>query len=124
MSEQAKHTPGPWRANGHTVYTADAVEHWLGNRDPKPREVCRCVDNEADDITPGFAAGEDDNAPDFEDATANARLIAAAPDLLAALQRILELRAYISLEAYKAETWNAAEQARAAIAKAQGRNES
>ena len=90
MSEQAKHTPGPWRANGHTVYTADAVEHWLGNRDPKPREVCRCVDNEADDVTPGFAAGEDDNAPDFEDATANARLIAAAPDLLARLSELSE----------------------------------
>ena len=35
-------------------------------------------------------AGEDDNAPDFEDATANARLIAAAPDLLARLSELSE----------------------------------
>jgi len=89
MSENAKHTagpytPGPWRRNtreGRQVVEAIPEVGWL--------EVAKVVDIN------------------------DARLIAAAPDMLAALKTLVDL--------YVANHWAVFDAARAAIAKAEGR---
>lgn len=91
-----KHTPGPWHV-GKSLRIIGA----------NSQRVAVCDDNEA---TPGMD---------------NARLIAAAPDLLAALEstvkEIERLRHYTSgMDAQRAYT--IAENASAAIAKAKGAN--
>ena len=81
------HTPGPWHCNGQTVY-GPLTE---GDRD----YICTCGD-----------VVHDEHA-------ANARLIAAAPELLAALRGIMAHEArYVDSLSYST--------AKAAIAKAQG----
>lgn len=84
---RAQHTPGPWHAmpfkGGETIYAADS------------HRVAECL-----------ASGKHGEA-----AEANARLIAAAPELLAALQNIL---------AANPDLAEVADEARAAIAKATG----
>lgn len=62
-----KHTPGPWKARGNSVWH----------------------NAEGDEI--GIVAGVSTSKPAAENA-ANARLIAAAPDLLAALRLIANAR--------------------------------
>ena len=92
----AQHTPGPWRSSGSlTIY----IEARLG--DGWIQEVCSVGPTEADK---GYG----------EQQQANARLIAAAPDLLEALQAVLanSLDSKGLADAHK--------QARAAIAKATG----
>ena len=80
-------TPGPWHCNGQTVY-GPLTE---GDRD----YICTCGD-----------VVHDEHA-------ANARLIAAAPELLAALREIMAHEArYVDSLSYRT--------AKAAIAKAQG----
>lgn len=68
----AAHTPGPWKV--HTNYTVPHGSYNMG-RDvgPNQRAVCTVI-GAFEHPTPG------------EEAEANARLIAAAPELLAALQ--------------------------------------
>jgi hypothetical protein len=106
MSQQPKHTPGPWKAN--TFEPEESKEHFVtaGKADFTP--VCR--------------TGRWDTA-----SAADARLIAAAPEMLEALERV----AHIPCERYdnihctmipkdellKACPWC---QVRAAIAKAKG----
>lgn len=95
------HTPGPWlcyaQTRGFAVESFDSNGHNPGI----------CDVNGADERK---AEGREINY-------ANARLIAAAPELLAALERVLEChRLKISLDTNAA----ALEQARAAIAKAKG----
>lgn len=114
MSE-AKFTPGPWILA--TVPTSVGSCHKIG---PFPGAGHRpytyaCV--YADGIRPGI----DDALPAAIELTANARLMAAAPDLFAELQNIANA---------KPETWDeevrdqfrewAQSRARAAIAKATG----
>lgn len=60
-----KHTAGPWTADGHTVYSADN------------RELVPDCSGDHDSMT-------------YEEACANARLIAAAPALLVALRQCLD----------------------------------
>ena len=57
------HTPGPWRTTGLNVRAGDAL-------------ICYATNHWADDETPE------------SERQANARLIASAPDLLAALERL------------------------------------
>jgi hypothetical protein len=64
------HTPGPWEQDP----TGDLAWWFIGTAD---KVVCECV--ESDELT--------DLAP--SESKANARLIAAAPDLLAALRDLL-----------------------------------
>ncbi len=104
----AKHTPGPWtadrmflgnskdRRSGFTVNGPDA--------EPLPVRICdiRCSPEA------GFAVSE-----------ANARLIAAAPDLLGALNSMLRAFEYGKATSF-AEWEMSADFARAAIAKAKG----
>ena len=103
------HTPGPWKAQlgqAHASWevnqhlpdgglwsaVADVKANGLGSRTVKPKE-----------------------------AAANASLIAAAPELLAALKRLLPL--WEEAIGYEADYMDMADFARAAIAKAEGRNE-
>ena len=77
-----KHTPGPWEAEGRDIYGADgfSVAEFDGV----------FIAREADGRLHPSAAGQSIERPDDEVA-ANARLIAAAPDLLEALKRVRDL---------------------------------
>jgi hypothetical protein len=87
----AKHTPGPWFLDddGRIFDTPD--------RGQLVAEV----------------ATADPAEPPAEEDVANARLIAAAPDLLAALEKV------VAISDRKHDAWD---EARAAIAKAEGRS--
>ena len=112
-----KHTPGPWTAHEYT-------KNSLGYKNGKAYHIT------SDDKTPAFQVLKSETfdyragvTGHFWDPSAkakdraNAALIAAAPDLLAALERVLEChRLKISLDTNA----GAVEQARAAIAKAKG----
>ena len=94
---ETKHTPGPWETPGE-----DGGERVICYQDStgKRRTLAHVYDGE-----------------EFGSMEANARLIAAAPELLAALQRSLNW-----LSSYSGDgALGAYEQARAAIAKASGR---
>lgn len=101
MSTQ--HTPGPWEAEINMI-----VAHVYTKADIYPRTV-------ADLIIPVWAATSPDSTTRNRVA-ADAQLIAAAPDLLSALQDIYEM-----CEGYVPNTSKAAwSAARIAIAKATG----
>lgn len=103
------HTPGPWvRDAVNSEYMHDII---LGYDVPgwgRPVLVATCFgENRADDIN-------------MNDAAANARLIAAAPDLLAACQLLADWDASPNDDNDVERLSNAASAARAAIAKATG----
>lgn len=95
MSE-TKHTPGPWFAHGR----------YIGTKNHKSAiGECRDVNgNWSDDVK----------------SSGNAHLIAAAPDLLAALKKMLPEANRI--DQHLRPTFETCEEARAAIAKAEGRS--
>lgn len=109
MSE-TKHTPGEWRAGieGDDCY-------------PTPEEdslEIACVPHNTFDAIDVFCASRDGGEASYAEHVANARLIAAAPDLLAACKR--------AEAAYGAGNWageEIGEQLQAAIAKAEGHNQ-
>ncbi len=91
-----QHTPGPWVVIGEQVYAPDDCDH---------HPVADCTTNHS--------------CRDEWDVEANARLIAAAPDLLEALQHIqrcIPLGGFAQIH-HKSDTWA---QIDAAIAKATG----
>ena len=99
-AERVQFTPGPWRAGGNHVFavTRSGREQWIASTD-----------------SPYVSA---------EEPLSNGRLIAAAPDLLAALKNIVP-RFERCMIAHKNSPEIAAQNvkaARAAIAKAEGRN--
>ena len=97
MSDKTKHTPGPWRTKREgfsTVYVEARIDGGL------IQEVAACGPTEA---------GRDQQE-------ANARLIAAAPELLEALRGIMKLDEDLCSEG----SIEALDKARAAIAKATG----
>ena len=103
-----KHTSGPWfrtvsQHNGETVCDICTA---ADNGEPKEMiaRVNHCV------ITPGLAISDE--------ARANARLIAAAPDLILALEEMLAI--FGEHEQYDDESAQVITQTRAAIAKAKG----
>lgn len=73
MAETPKHTPGPWKAAGGALVQASIESETLKSG----RRVARRVA-----VAKGLT---------IEEVAANARLIAAAPDLLAALELSREL---------------------------------
>ena len=88
----SKHTPGPWAYENY----GGTVHVFLDNKEGTP-SICKLVGNDKD---------------------ANARLIAAAPELLGALEELFSM----ADDAYEGDdefTWNVGK-ARAAIAKAKG----
>jgi hypothetical protein len=90
---KTKHTPGPWKA--YNQIGSRILQSWYVGSDTAA--VCRVGDGA---LSP-------------EETVANARLIAAAPELLAALNLIIA--AYGNLQS------GAIDLARSAIAKAEGR---
>jgi hypothetical protein len=96
-----KHTPGPWIAVG--TY----VEH----PNDKKADICTCDT---------ALIGQGHLGRSYEEECANARLIAAAPELLEALQGMLVEKPIDEILVY-AKT--AKEKARAAIARATGTQE-
>jgi hypothetical protein len=109
----AAHTPGPWTASGCTVYAGEIMlgcTYCEGNRELHP---VICDSELLPDSTGIHGSGWDESG-------ANARLIAAAPDLLEAC---LWLIARVPTNAPDGKSQIAGiEAARAAIAKAEGRN--
>ncbi|WP_238925141.1 hypothetical protein [Achromobacter insuavis] len=108
-----KYTPGPWSLE--TVRTSSGVCHKVGpfpgrREDHPPRHACLYADYPSD------------SNPSDQELLANARLIAAAPELLEALE---DLRSELILsdvdQAYIASHFRRwLDKATAAIAKAQG----
>ena len=92
----SKHTPGPWEIKPHFD---PAYRHISGPKHKALAQVVWCVD-------------EEERSPDCE---ANAHLIAAAPELLEALEMMLEMSEMGGFGKAAAE-----DVARAAIAKAKG----
>jgi len=97
------HTPGPWTVD----YSDDNLHIYAG------------------DLLIGEVNGSTEHIEvrglDAEATEANAWLIAAAPDLLAALERTLARVETLNLFTERGEEAKVAEQARAAIGKATGR---
>lgn len=103
---QTTHTPGPWTYEGdhtHRQFNIRMLGHLIGTHD-EAKHICT-INN-----LPSHVLANRDPLV----AEANARLIAAAPDILAALEWAVETA---DTEQYEAD-WYAA--ARAAIAKAKG----
>jgi hypothetical protein len=92
MSE-SKYTPGPWIASGDSKYI-DSDDGWIAEVNSWPTSPVKQVPEGS------------------EKHQANARLIAAAPDLLDALLEIVARN--------EIQNWFNLDQARAAIAKAKG----
>ncbi len=107
MSE-SKHTPGPWK-----VFICDDGGKWSG----WPLAITAVNDEDKNIARPGgFYPYTWDAAMSQREAVANARLIAAAPDMYDALKAIAADSRFISGEPLLLQT-------RAAIAKAGGRDE-
>ena len=93
-----KHTPGPW-----------VVEHWspIGKHSPKMPHI----------YSGGFLVAEVENEFADDEGVANAQLIAAAPDLLEALEHLV----YECEEGCNLTIFNVIDkEAKPAIAKAKG----
>lgn len=111
---QVKHTPGPWDCVGEGYDSMAARDCWSAgyaviSRDANgefDENIC-LIDEQSDDAV----------------AFANARLIAAAPDLLAALKDMNDQYARLVAERYPNSAFygdRLLDQARAAIVKAEG----
>ena len=100
----SKHTPGPWAIDDHL----GAANIHVGTVSENGRDVCRISPNKAFSVPrskrPRFCCDDEDMS--------NAALIAAAPDLLAAL-KAAEPHLYMATDGIR-------QAVRAAIAKAEG----
>ena len=97
---EAKHTPGPWKINGSLITSQAAMALTVASAYP-PKVG---------------------NAPrDMDERDANARLIAAAPDMRAALGRVVLVLGERSILHKDDEVWAMYSEVVAAIAKAEGR---
>jgi len=95
-----KHTQGTWFNNGPAeIHTKDAWQ--------QPIAIVFDRSNKAGSVSK-------------EEAQANARLIAAAPELLGALEQLADCAGITALPGFKCELDNAMNQARAIINKAKG----
>lgn len=98
----ATHTPGPWKATVRTVVNADDPLFTIDSQDANGELI-------------SHVASLGDGMSYYSDHAANAALIAAAPDLLAALRDAIDI-----INANCAPRIGAA--ARAAIARAEGKS--
>ena len=106
---KTKHTPGPWLFR--TAPTSAGLCHIVSAADWRGAFI----------YGDGLRKGIDDALPKAQELAANARLIAAAPDLLEALQHIEEYWNQDQNETAMADAcWHAINTARAAIARATG----
>lgn len=104
MSTQ--HTAGPWAVGGTTRYIHSVEDIDNGKR---AELICDIV---------AHRPGRADNRPFADEMLANARLIASAPDLLAALRPLVAIVNGATVHKDKRQIY--LESARAAIAKATG----
>ena len=121
----AKHTPGPWAIYGRAIYTADKRKHWIENRDRRAVYVAQVRARHDSEI--GCHVDDvEDNPVCEQEAEANARLISAAPDLLEALERMLEtaerLKEQVDYHEGFSGEYQSFKMARAALAKAKGQS--
>jgi len=104
-----KHTPGPWTVGGiGSVKGTDSSDIFIQDR--RGASIAHVIYNEP---------GGDDPA----ECMADARLIAAAPDLLEALKEIIDFigpKDPVCIKGPNCETCRLADAARAAITKAEG----
>ena len=76
MTNKPQHTPAPWRIiDGNEIVSDGAENSFWTNNVGDPAIVCQL-----------WFDDDDNGALNFDNYEANARLIAAAPDLLAALE--------------------------------------
>lgn len=100
-----KHTPGPWNIGSSDLPVSRMSIHCKGHKDSCHSTVALMVSRGVIGIS-------------HDEEFANARLIAAAPDLLKALETLLSLH---DARVDTADAWNVSmEEARAAISKAIG----
>lgn len=101
----AKHTPGPWRVSEQSPTII--------------KQDMRMIGNESG-VLIGSASGYTGSGffPTDEEAVANARLIAAAPELLEALEEVMSMLGSELVKDTLGYEWH--DKARAAIAKATG----
>ena len=104
---ETKHTPGPWRISGESATTVQADY--------------RAINSEGG-VLIARALGYPNSGyfPSDDEAAANARLIAAAPELLEALEALRDNVGTCICYDESAREFNAWEMAKAAIAKAKG----
>lgn len=122
MENKAKHTPGPWAAEPYAPNSLgykNGKAFYIKSDDGTP--AFQVIKSQTFDHRNGKTGHFYDPSAKAKDA-ANARLIAAAPELLAALESVLE-----DIEAGRLvdgtgdpATTNAAKGIRAAVAKAKG----
>lgn len=106
-----QHTPGPWIVT--QVPTAAGSAFRIGTAGAE--KSCTWI------YADGIRKGIDDELPRAQELAANARLIAAAPDLLNALQELFGAdMAHVLMGDGKPDQIEAIANARAAIAKATG----
>lgn len=103
---QLKHTPGPWQAFGQRVVAVEMPRIEYGERMQYSRGYCVTQTKLYTD-------------PDRETAEANARLIAAAPELLEACHKCEQLMLNRG-DPFRGDDWQLMQDIRAAIAKAKG----
>ena len=113
-----KHTPGPWQVcNEHMVFSALGADSGDGARADDNDGWCICI-CQGDEVPMTSWGGT--NVPlGWGPTRANARLIASAPELLAACAGLLD--ALRTSGVSNGAIRFAEDQARAAIAKAEGR---
>lgn len=95
MKDETKHTPGPWKAHGLAIYAPTRRKSFGGPARDYFAPVCTvdAVDSGVDeefitsDLSGGFTKAR---LPGWAEAEANARVIAATPELLDACEVALE----------------------------------
>lgn len=116
-STETRHTPAPWRV-------ADSWETWPQHRNRKTRDILVLAEDVSEPSICYVANVAPEDADIQERELANARLIAAAPELLAALRNLLTFLkddnpgGFMGGDGYMT---GLAEKAESAIAKAEGR---
>ena len=96
MSETTQHTPGPWCVWEGPLYVGGGADlcigaggdNWLANMDHRTTRCPQIMENGHDNDECDICSI--DSGHITAEQRANARLIAAAPDLLAALRAIME----------------------------------
>lgn len=108
-----KHTPGPWCVESAMGEDTDIALAYEIPSEGSPIIIATCF--------PGDKTEEDDgDAITYKQARANAKLMAAAPDMLAALRVADDAICQATWEVRQKELTNASNIVRAAIAKAEG----
>jgi len=118
----AEHTAGPWSQSGFTVYAKPEKRSFGGPIREYLCPVCCIEPGETDGpeyLEQSSGSEHNERLPGDAEAHANARLIAAAPELLEALENALAFMGQVVAEHAIADT-RTENQARAAIARARG----